>query len=329
MPTIDEILSKNTLELINEYNGGSRSELIIRCKNCGKEFITCQFNLSQGYGKCPSCFPINQSKGERDIINFLKTFNIKNISTKNKFVIQPYELDIYLPTFNIAIEYNGLYWHSEEKINKNYHLNKTELCESKNIQLIHIFEDEWLFKKEIVKSRLKQILNLNSDLTKIYSEECEIKEISTEIKNEFLEKYHLQGFDSSNIKLGAFYNDELVSVMTFSKGNISKDSESNENIYELSRFCSNYNYHIVGIVSKLLSYFKNNFKWEEIYSYADRRWSKGNLYYKLGFELDNIIETNYWYTNGIYRTPNFNLHTKEGYYRIWDCGYYKFKLSNK
>jgi len=265
---------------------------------------------------------------------------IKNPNT-NRFL----EIDIYIPYKKIAFEFDGLYWHSELKSNDpvNNHLQKTNLCKEKGIQLIHIFEDEWIFKKEIVKSRLKQILRINQNVVRIHARKCEIKEIEPKVKNEFLEKFHIQGKDASKIKLGAFYDNELISVMTFGKGNISKGSKAIEGIWELNRFCSNNNYHIPGIAGKLLSHFKKNYEWKEIFSYADRRWSTGNLYYKLGFELDHITNPNYWYLKGFERIHRFNLRKtkdepkdipewilrqKEGYLRIWDCGNLKFSTKN-
>jgi len=133
--------------------------------------------------------------------------------------------------------------------------------------------------------------------------------------------------------------------MTFSHGNISKGSKKTEYVWELSRFCIKIGYHIPGISGKLLSYFKKNFKWKEIFSYADRRWSDGDVYYKLGFNLNSITKPNYWYTkDGTKRIHRFNLRKKEeepsnipewvlrlqeGYYRIWDCGNLKFSMINK
>ena len=132
--------------------------------------------------------------------------------------------------------------------------------------------------------------------------------------------------------------------MTFGKGNISKGSKVVDGVWELSRFCSNYDYHIQGIAGKLLSYFKSRYNWKEIYSYADRRWSNGNLYITLGFEQENKMRINYWYVKGYKRIHRFNLRkrpdepkeipekvlrTKEGYYIVWDCGNLKFKLLNK
>jgi hypothetical protein len=208
--------------------------------------------------------------------------------------------------------------------------------------LIQIFEDEWLFKKDIVKSRLKHILGLAPTIL-IHGRKCKIQEINSKIKNDFLDKYHIQGNDRCIIKLGAFYNNELVSVMTFSSGNIAKGSFKEDGVWELNRFCSNHEYRIPGIASKLLAYFKINFEWKEIFSYADRRWSNGNLYYKLGFQLDSITKPNYWYVKGYRRIHRFNLRKRidepkdlsefklrdsEGYLRIWDCGHLKFAMKN-
>jgi predicted nucleic acid-binding Zn-ribbon protein len=314
-----------------------------KCLKCGFEFKQSWNEIQQGY-LCLSCYPRNcgYSKEEKELSDLIK-FNFKIIEN-SRDIISPYELDIYIPSKNIAIEFDGLYWHSDmQRKDKNYHSNKTNLCESKNIRLIHIFEDEWIYKNEIVKSKLKQILNLNSNLPKIYARKCEIKEINTKDKNKFLNKYHIQNNDNSIIKLGAFYNDELIAVMTFSHGSISKGSRLQKDIWELSRFCSNSNYHISGIASKLLSYFKKKYYWKEIFSYADRRWSDGNLYKKIGFELEHITKPNYWYIKGLNRIHRFNLRKrpyepkdisewilrqKEGYYRIWDCGHLKFIIRN-
>ena len=211
-----------------------------------------------------------------------------------------------------------------------------------NLWKTEVYEmSEWIFKNDIVRNRLKNIFNLNNN-KKIYARKCIIKEIDVNTKDKFLEKYHIQGKDISEIRLGAFYNNELISVMTFSKGNISKGSKNEKYIWELNRFCSDYNYHIIGIASKLLSYFKKNYNWKEIFSYADRRWSNGNLYYKIGFELEYITGINYWYIKNNYRIHRFNLRKrknepknitefelrdKEGYKRIWDCGNYKFFIT--
>jgi len=346
LPKLEKILNHLDLELVdNQYNGAGFKHNW-KCKKCGYEFKQIWNSIQQGY-MCPKCYPRNQgySKAEKEIAGFIKSFY--DIKENDRQMINPRELDIYIPCKNIAVEFDGLYWHSDEFLNendaRNNHINKTNLCIEKGIKLIHIFEDEWIFKEEIVKSRLKQILNVNNS-ERIHARKCEIKEVDPKSKNEFLEKYHIQGKDSSVVKLGAFYEDNLIALMTFSHGNIAKGSKSEEDVWELNRFCSNYNYHIPGIASKLLTHFKRNYKWKEIFSYADRRWSNGNLYYKLGFELDHITKPNYWYLKDHMRIhrfilrkkeedpkdiPEWVLRQKEGFFRIWDCGNMKFIIKKQ
>jgi hypothetical protein len=220
---------------------------------------------------------------------------------------------------------------------KFYHLDKTNKCEQQNIQLIHIFENEWKTKQDIVKSILRN--KLGKSQNRIYARRCEIKEISVSEKNDFLNKNHIQGKDQSTIKLGAFFNNELVSVMTFGTPRYDKKIEA-----ELIRFANKQNTIVVGIASKMLNYFIKIHKPKSIISYADRRYSTGNLYEKIGFTLSHISFPRYWYMtkknylelfhrsnftkNRIKQNyPNLDFSKTEwelmqelGYNRIWDCG---------
>jgi len=349
LPQMYSAIEVLNLELLDNYMNAI-SIIKVRCKKCNSKFNTTYFNLSQGDGKCPICYP-RGSREQREVLNFIRNLGILDILENDKTILEnkedkrkSKELDIYIPSLKVAIEYDGLYFHDEDHKDKNYHLSKTLECEKLGIRLIHIFEDEWNLKQEIVKSRLKQILN-KSNSQKLMARKCQIKEIASKEKDEFLERFHIQGKDISKVKLGAFYNDELVSVMTFSHGSISKGMKNKDySLWELNRFCTNSNYHIPGIAGKLLSHFKKNYEWKEIYSYADRRWSQGNLYYKLEFQLDHITSLNYWYTKGMKRIHRFNLRKRpdepkdisesilrlqEGYSKVWDCGNLKFILKNK
>jgi len=302
-------------------------------------------DFSSAY-RCPSCNS-KTSKSEKEIYNFL----IKYIKCEenNYKIIPPYELDILIPSKNIAIEYCGLYWHSENNgKDKNYHLDKLKQCQEKGIRLITIFEDEWIHKQNIVMSSLKNILNI-SNPQKVYARNCEIREINTKTKDIFLNENHLQGKDSSSIKLGATHNRELVSVMTFSKGSIAKGGKTKEGIWELNRFCSKTDYRIIGIASKLFKHFVNKYNPTEVYSYSDRRWFNGNLYINLGFKFEHHSLPNYWYVLGDKRIHRFNFRKNvlenkltnfnptlsewrnmqnNGYDRIWDCGNTKWIWRN-
>lgn len=264
------------------------------------------------------------------------------VVNNNKSVLSGTEIDLYIPEKNIGIEYNGLYWHSEKMgKHRNYHINKTIMCDNNNIKLIQIFEDEWRDKKDIVKSRLKHILKSNN--SKIYARKCKVKVISTKIKNEYLTKTHLQGPDASNIKLGAYYNNELVGVMTFSSGRKALGGKAIIDNYELVRFATN---GVVGLASKMLQYFIKNYNPKIIISYADRRWSTGDLYEKIGFSSIGETKPNYWYTKDFRKREHRFNYRKDilvskgydknkteseimvdlGYNKIWDCGSLKYEL---
>lgn len=194
-----------------------------------------------------------------------------------------------------------MHWHSELRgKDRKYHLNKTKWCQDKGIQLIHINENEFVNSRKIVISKLDSILNRNK--RPIYARKCEVREIHSQTKSKFLKKYHLQGNDKASVKLGLFYKNRIVSVMTFCKRRVAlgkKTSEEDE--YELSRFCNNFNFYVIGGASKLLKYFERNYNPKKIKTYADKRWSTGDLYFKLGFTHIHDSKPNYWYFHSLDR----------------------------
>jgi len=280
---------------------------------------------------CTICNPIGvtYSNEEKKLSEFISENYSGEIILNNRSVIKPYELDIYLPELNLAFEYNGLYWHSELYKEKNYHKNKYKMCEINNIQLIQIWEDDWLNINDVVKS---MILNkLVKTKTKIYARKCEIREIYDNILiKEFLNQNHIQGFVGSKIKIGLFYCNELVSLMTFSEKTKTK-------IYELNRFCNSLNTNVIGGASKLFNYFITNYKYDKIISFSNNSYSNGKLYEKLKFIKTTELKEDYSYiVNGI-RIHKFNFRKKENQieterelmlskkcYRIYDAGKIKF-----
>jgi len=265
--------------------------------------------------------------------------NVKNIINK--------ELDIYIPELKLAFEYNGIYWHSDTYKNKDYHLNKTESCEEQKIQLIHIWEDDWLNKQKIIKS---MILNkLGKTQNKIYGRKTIIKEITdNKLVRKFLDDNHLQGFVGSKIKLGLFFENELVSLMTFGKNRRNmghKDSKNNH--YELLRFCNKLNTNVIGGANKLLKNFIKNYQPKKITTYADRSHSNGNLYEKLNFKFIKKTVPNYsYYDSKMNKYNRFNFRKdvliKMGYdknmsgheimdnlnyYRVYNSGNLKYELN--
>lgn len=313
----------------------------LECNLCLSKFIVnrqfLNFRLLSKVEVCTSCNPIlsGKSKRELEVLEFIKEHNI-DYSSNDRSVISK-ELDIFLPDFNIAIEFNGLYWHSDIYKNKNYHLDKTIECEEKGIQLIHIWEDDWDYKMDIVKSI---ILNKLGKSERIFARKCYIRELDdNKIIRDFLNDNHIQGFVGSSVKLGLYYNDELVSIMTFGKLRRSLGQNSSGNKFELLRFCNKLNMSVVGGASRLFKYFIRNYEFEEIVSYSDNSRGIGNMYNKLGFKLSNNGTPNYhWIIDGV-RKHRFNyrkdvlvsegfdkdmteveIMKSRGFNRIFDCG---------
>jgi hypothetical protein len=289
---------------------------------------------------CLVCYPKdeNSSIKEKEIVNWLKEMDINVIENDRKLIKK--EIDIYLPDFKIGIEFNGLYWHSDKFKEKNYHIDKTNKCLDIGIQLIHIWEDDWIYKKEIIKSIIRN--RLNKITNKIYARKCEIKVVSSKESKIFLNENHIQGTTTSSIKIGLFYNSELVSLMTL--GNRNTNSKS---IFELIRFCNKLNYTIIGGANKLFNFFLKNYKYDKITSYSDISLFTGNLYKNLGFFNDGKTSLNYYWTDLNKKYHRFNFNKKKlismgydknkteeeimkeiGYYKIWSCGQIRWILTN-
>lgn len=248
---------------------------------------------------CTLCFPISETSSikEKEFFSFISSIYNGEIigSYRDK-----YEIDVYLPELKLGLEFNGLYWHSELFRIKNYHLEKKEYFRKKGIKIIHIWEDDWDYKKEIIKSQVKNWLGKTS--SKIYARKCDIKEISDpKLVSSFLNTNHIQGYIRSSLKIGLFHDEKLVCIMTFDQieGRKKMDPES----WNLSRFCGLLDYNIIGSMSKILKYFINKYNPSRIISFADRDWSEGDIYYKSNFDLIKIIKPDYKY---IYKGRRLN-----------------------
>lgn len=300
--------------------------------------------------------PKKTSKPENEIVNYLKSKNL-NILQSTRKLCDGQEIDIVISNTPYCIEFNGCKYHTEiyGGKDKNYHLNKTKKLVSKGKLLIHIFEDEWFNTKKIVKSKLDHIIGISSN-QKIYARKCSIREIDSSTKNNFLNEHHIQGGDLSNIKFGLYYNNELLAVMTFNnKRAFNKTNDHNNMIYELTRYATHQNYHVVGGASKIIKKFIREYNVKSIISFADRRWTlneNNNLYTKLGFKLVKVLSPDYtYYNSSIVRYKRFHkfgfgksslkkkypeiyndnkteweMMQEMGWDRIWDCGKFKYEM---
>lgn len=288
----------------------------------------------------------NTSIDENAIKQYVQNLNTADgdVILNDRKLISPYELDILIPTNKLAIEYCGVYWHSELTGNrdKNYHLHKHQLCAKQNIRLIQIWSTEWLFKQDIVKSRLSSAFGKNKT---IYARKCEVVELTYPTAKKFLQRTHIQGPCAGSVYLGLYCENVLVGVMVFGINRFSKTKP-----WELIRYSSELFTNVIGGASKLFKHFINRYNPTTVVSYSDIRWNTGSLYNMLGFNHIQSTAPNYWYfkvngqTDVLYNRVNFQKHRlvgkldmfdtelsewdnmiNNGYDRIWDCGNTKWE----
>ena len=356
LPKLLNKLEINNIKLIDEYisnkDGSTSKPYSFLCLKCNNTFSSTLL----GVGKipiCRKCYPIiKNSTIEHIVRDLINEKNIYHIDDDRK-ILEGKEIDILLPNNNIGFEINGNYWHSEIAGGKDskYHIDKTIGCNKNNIMLIHIFEDEIKLKPDIVKSRINNLLGLITE--KIAARKCIIKDVDKLTATQFLIDNHIQGSSVDKHRIGLYYNNELVSIMTLGKKRKVLGSSNAINEFELLRFCNKINVNIVGGFSKLLKHFIKTYNPKKIITYADIRWSGYNpentVYLKNGFTFIGNTPPNYWYVK-IYEWLNrfhrFNFRkdvlVKEGYSadmtewdimkikgydRIWDCGSMKFELN--
>lgn len=322
----------------------------LTCSKCNAGFIfTAQYFTDSKFrfDMCPVCrLSPTKSADEIAILEYIKTIYKGEVLSGNRSVIYPLELDIYIPEMQLAIEYCGLYWHSEKQgKDSKYHLEKYTKCMQLGIRLITIFEDEWIHNSDLIKSRLNYIFKHTNN--RIGARKLIVKQIENKTAHEFCDQNHIQGRGQANVSYGLFdENMALFSVMTFSKPSISKGSTSSTaNAWEMNRFCSQKNTVILGGGSKLFKKFIEEFNPAIVITYSDNRWNTGQSYKNMGFNLTTTTPPSYWYIDfpNIKRIHRFSLRKndkddpnltewqnriQQGYDRIWDCGNKKWEWKN-
>lgn len=289
------------------------------------------------------------SKAETEIRTYIENLGIA--CNKDRHILRGKELDLFIPEYYLAIEYNGNQWHTESFGHKDryYHLNKLTECNSQGIRLIQIFEDEYELAKEIVLHKITHILKQDYKLPNIMGRKCVVREITTEEANKFLVKNHIQGKCRATVYIGAFSNNEtLIGVVCL--------VEESKDYWNLVRLATDIDYRCQGVASKMFKYFVRKYNPHEIKSFADRRWTieqEDNLYTKLGFKLEKILSPDYkYYSSKLDRYKRFHkfgfrkhlmakkygldinlteseMAAKLKLDKIWDCGLFKYVWTNK
>ena len=347
---VKDLFVREGYTLLSDVYTGSKDRLEYICPEGHRGSIS--YNRLQQGKRCSACFG-NISRAEVEIRDFVSALvGSDSVLANIRSVIPPMELDIFIPSKKLAIEYCGLYWHSEVGGGKprNYHRAKMDACLEKGIRLITVFEDEYHDRPAVVKSRIANAVGCVKD--RVYARNCTVEPIDVKAAAAFLEQYHLQGSSVRSNGWGLFYDGSLLQVLTIgkvSRAHVAKINGQRVSMYELKRFASVPGVIVVGGAGKLFKAAINHIRavgGEYIKSYSDNRYANpfSSVYEKLGFAL--VGETKYtphYVLNGVrYRNQSlrktkeerltgkteWELRCEQGYDRIWDCGHktYLYKL---
>ena len=341
--TAKEIRVKRWNDLFTENKSLLRlSSHVFRCLKCDNVF--CYYGSH--FPSCHICHPVKsiyssqRSEFENEMIEEIQKFYKGKIIENDREILDGKELDIYFPDVKLAIECDGIYWHSGNLKPSTYHLEKTEKCESKGIHLLHIYDSEWYEQQDVIIDRIKSLLGFNK---KLGARQCHCEKIENDDYELFCESYHIQGSVKAKWKYGLYFKDELVAVASFGKSRFKKDE------YELLRYCSKAGLSVLGGMKKLVSHFKKETGIVDVVSYADRRYTmKEHSVY--GNDIISISKPGYSYVtkNGIENRMNFQKYklknnplTKDfykdelteseicelaGLRKLYDCGQIKFRI---
>ena len=318
-----------------EVNG---RDWTVKHKSCGKVFSTA---ASVYYNRCvrskielcPHCYPYmeNSSSSEKMLLDFVHSIYNGEIVENTRAIIHPYELNIYIPEKNIAIEYNGLYWHSEQYVPSTYHKMKSDICKERGVHLIHVFEDDWLYKREIVQSVIKNFLGCGHQ-TIIYARKCEVREVNNQDTQVFLQENHMLGrMMMISHSIGLYYEGCLVSLMAF------RCTSKEKKVVELSRYAIKRDYNIKGGAERIFKHFLKMYGslYSKVKTFNDNGVFKGTVHYRLGFQHTGTNAPNFMYYDkklGIrvskqslrkirksYKVKE-EFEEKDRYYRVYNAG---------
>lgn len=344
-PDLEEQYSEKNDTDFSSLSYNSAYKAIWQCDN-GHEWEATVYQRVNSNTSCPKCANNSSSHKEEELFTYIRDIIPDDIVVlrNDKNLLQGKEIDILIPDYNIGIEFNGLYWHSEAQgKHRNYHKDKYLQAQQKGVQLITIWEDDWDNRKEIVQSMLAYKLGLNTN-KKVYARKTSIQHIDIDTARDFMNDYHIQGYTQGSYYIG-LYDDKntLVAVSIWRK--------NKQSLY-LDRYATSI--QVVGGMGKLLSYvIKQSDEWnfDEIITFSDHEVSDGGLYKNLGFEQDKELKPDYKYVVDKTRVHKFNYRRKRfkndphlvydehlsesemailnGIDRIWDCGKTRWVINVK
>lgn len=318
---IVELLKDNKnliLQEIKEYKNCTSSSIVVKCSSCNsKELISL---AHARLDRCRKCNPLG-SYIQHQIADWIEnTLGLTTARNTRGLLADKRELDIFIPAQKLAIEINGVYWHSEFAVkSKTYHQEKTDLCRNVGIRLLHVFEDEWCHQRQIVETLIKNLTDTCSK--KVLFKHCMVSKTTVKIAKDFLEENDIIGSCEFDNAWGVFYKDELIACT------VTKNSA--DNAIEILRLCTKIDHAIDNVhfhlVNEIISHATKTGKLKLRFELDDRFGARSDQLVQLGFTHVGDSELKSWYTNGVHKINN-QQNTSQKVYKIWCCKAKRFEL---
>lgn len=306
--------SENSSVKPDEVTMGSSKLVTALCVNCGKEFTTTVYNYTHGaVCTCEDCRNKSYSVGEKEIVKFIRGLGFT--VEENAPISGNRSIDIVVKEKGIALEYNGVYWHSTD-VRPDVNFHKDRIYDVKNelgLRLYYIWEDDYHSNKKLIEDWLRNLLGV-SIKEKVNARDCTIAYVERAVADAYLNSYHIQGSTPISNSIGLFKESELVALLSY--------SFDGDMIY-IKRYCTSCN--VRGGFSKLLKQLKNIEGFKGIYTFSDNCISDGNLYKSCGFTLEKELRPDYMYVVGSKRVHKFNF--RKEYFRTCSDLEYDSNLS--
>lgn len=278
----------------------TKTDVLIKCRDHGYFHQKPETHIQLKIG-CKSCQVVGTSKGEQALLEFVKLSGAQLTHRAGGLLSNPrIELDIYVPEKKVAIEFNGVYWHSSKFKDKEAHHTKFKMAEEAEIKLVQVWEDDWNLRRPIVEEHLKQVLGV-STLPKIAARKTKVVEVPYSVAKDFLNANHIQGAAGAAFHLSLQYEGDVVALASFKR--------RSDGDLELVRYATSAN--VQGGHSKLVTYVERNYTYSQLVTFADLTFGSGELYRQTGWIEDKFLSPDYQYLVGGRRVHKFNYRLKK------------------
>lgn len=311
---------------LEEYVNDAQKVIQVECSGCGEKFTGSLRSLQ--YGKCFKCSP-GGSAAQEKLAKWIESVGFEVKRNNRTTLDNGLELDIYVPSARFSVEYNGLYWHSHANRSAFYHANKTAAARRSNISLMHVFEDEWRDKPEIVKSMILSRLGMSPN--KIGARSCSLRELTSRERKEFFEDNHIDGDTAAAKAWGLIRGETIMYAISTRKPFHKRDSTM-----EVARCCPRKGHNVQGGLSRLIAAVKEDCRKagiKTLMTYVDTRLGGvGKGYGTAGFKATSKTPPRFWWTNFKNRYNRFKYKADSknglteaavaesaGVVKIWGC----------